>query len=506
MPVVTQGMPDWLDDSVAELARNPHSDLAAALAEAVEINPALLDTLSAATRSAQAADRASDAAESAQESAKSASAAAEGFVDLLGTKLDTAEASSRFRGLESAADPLAYLSRIKHVLTLPARPAGTLLWPQGIAVNLEDGHVYVGYNGTVGTPAVSTQRIAVYTLEGRQVSQRDVPIEGGTSSEGLPYWRNAEGQLCFLLRPAAGGQGYAILNYDTGLLGPVIPLPGGNYKSAVSGDYLYTVDSNDSINGFSRLFVYSLASMIKAGTPELVQTVVLSSRNRMEKVQSFTVNGDMAIFNHGASKSQVYLSAYSLSGGLQTAFELDKRSFAEAINAGAPGTIANPASYRHEGEGACTVGGRAWTGHVVDDNNTTYKLVLVEHNRPDGVSVSRLPVLMALDDDWTPLSLREPAVAYTVGATPRFRVDGKQTFVEGAVKGLAGAPADTVVGNLGTDAAPSRQLELPLMGSSGGGNAAWKIRPNGDLIISRTSVASPGPTTWYPFTFNWVCG
>lgn len=402
-----------------------------------------------------------------------------------------------------AADPLAYLNRIRHIVTVPARPEG-LLWPQAFSTNPDEGHLYVCYSGAVGEsgPAAS---VVVYTLDGALISSKSVTVQDGTASEGLPWFRNGSGHLCFILRPATAGRGYAIFNYDTGVLGPVIQLPGGNYKSAVSGDFFYTVDANDSTNGFGKLFVYTWAS-IKAGVPELVQTIPLASRNRMEKVQSFTVNGGVAVFNHGASKSRIYLSAYNLAGDLQTAYEMDKPGFARAVNRDAPGTIANPNSYRHESEGAWTHEGKTWTGHIVDDNNSDYKFVIVEHNRVDGVHVEPRPVPVAHDTDWAPLELRAPAVTYVVGTEPRVRRDGKTVFVDGAVKGLPASPVDVVVGNVGPQLAPSRQLELPLQISSGGAATGWKIRPNGDLLISRTQVTGSGPETWYPFSFFWPVG
>ena len=231
----------------------------------------------------------------------------------------------------------------------------------------------------------------------------------------------------------------------------------------------------------------------------------MAARNRMEKVQSFTVNGGVALFNHGASKSRFYLSAYNLAGDLQTAYEMDKPGFAEAINKGAPGTVANPASYRHESEGAWTHNGKTWTGHIVDDNSTNYKFVIVEHNNMDGVQVEPRPVALSHDTDWVDIPLSAPIAAYTDASIPQIRRIGNVAYADGAVKGLTGSPDNVVVANV-KDYAPRRQIELPLQKGALTHNTSWKIRPNGDLVVEKTTIPSPSASTWFPFQFNWPVG
>ena len=405
--------------------------------------------------------------------------------------------------VSAASDPVAYINSLKLFIKLPARPAGTLLWPQAFSVDAEASRIYVIYSGSVTTGS-PIARIAIYDLSGTLISQRDVPVSSGTSSEGAPWFRNAAGQLCFLLRPATNGVGYAIYNYDTQTLGPTIALPGGNYKSAVWGDYLYTCDANDSTNGVGRVFVWNWES-VKAEQPVLVETITLESRNMMEKVQSFTVNAGSIIFSHGPSKGNIFISAYTHTGKLQTAFQFSKADFARALNDGAPGTIKNVDSYRHESEGAAVYGGKLLTGHIVDNNSSDYVFCIVSHNELSGRNVKPLAIPMGYDTGWFTPTLAPGILPYTESGAPRIRREGNRVWVDGAIKGIPGAPSDTVVMSA-PGFGPSRQIELELQKSSSKSVAAWKVRPNGDILVSYSSLTSANADSWYPFSFSWLVG
>lgn len=407
--------------------------------------------------------------------------------------------------IDTASDPTAYLNRISGFAVVPARPAGTL-WPQAFSVNEAEGHFYVAYSGSLDSGASSTTRITTFDLTGRELHYKQFVNDSGTSSEGLVFWRNGLEQLCFAVRPANSGRGYAIFNYDTSTLGPVIPLPGGNYKSAVAGDFFYTVNSNDSTNGFNQVYVYTLSS-IKAGVPELVETIYLEARNKMEKVQSFTVNGGYIIFNHGASKGNILMSAYNLNGRLVTAFTLNKEDYADAVNATYPGMIKDRTYYRHESEGAWVYKGKTLTGHVIDNNSNDYRFVISAHNSINGTLVEARPESMKYDTGWIEIPLNPPFTAWDDASKPRMRRIGNVVYCDGAVTNVPNTfPAlGHTIANI-SGYAPSRQKELPIQESTLGGYASWKIRPGGDLVLAETTVINPDAKSWYPFDFTWVQG
>lgn len=414
--------------------------------------------------------------------------------------LTEANAATRYTSraiVSSAADPVAHLSQLAPFAQFEARPAGTLLWPQAFSINEAEQELYVGQSGPLTTGGPNTLRLSVRTMDGSIKSQKDIPIAEATSSEGLPWFKNGAGDLCFIVRPAASGVGYAIYNYTTGTMGPTIAIT-GNYKSDVEGSIFATCDAHTSTGGVGNVYLYDWES-VKAGTPTLLSTVKLESRNFMNKVQSFAVNGGALIFSHGASKTEPYVSAYTLTGKLITAFQFDKPVFADAINAGFPGTITDRANYRHESEGAYSYKGHLLTGHITDNNTSAYTFTIVRHNAVDGLFVPQIPQVMAHDTGWQPLWTAErPAPAglsaYIAGQEPQYRKIGDAFYNRGWIKGLPTSPSRVVIGTY--PFAPAIAMSAVQMTSSSK-TANWQLNTNGTIEVYNSG--NPGDaTSWYP--------
>jgi len=391
----------------------------------------------------------------------------------------------------AATDPLAHLSSVVPFAQFNARPAG-LLWPQAFSFNETAGELYTSMSGSLDGGATNSLRISVRNLDGTIKSEKTITVPLDTSSEGLPWFYNGAGDLCFVIRPASLGVGYAIYNYTTNTVGPNIAIQ-GNFKSDVEGNLFATCDASSSTSGVGAVYLYDWAS-VQAGTPTLLTTVRLEVRNTMNKVQSFAINGGHIIFSHGASKTEPYISVYTMTGKLVTAFQMDKPTFADAINSRFPGTITNRLSYRHESEGAATYKGAVLTGHVTDNNTSSYLYTILMHNRIDGARVKALPQYMAYDTGWVDITLASGILVYGAGTNPQYRRIGDIIYMRGAVKGLPTSPSSVLVGTMPAGPATTQQATQV---TSSGKTANWQINTGGSIYVLNSGNAGDA-TSWFP--------
>ena len=409
-------------------------------------------------------------------------------------KADAVTVEANATKVSDASDPLAYLNSMDVLCQFNARPEGTL-WPQGISVNEEAKELYVSMNGSLDGGTTTSLRISIRNYDGTVKSEKTITTQPATSSEGLPWFYGSGGDLCFIIRPETAGVGYAVYNYTTGTVGPTIPVK-GNYKSDVEGNIFVTCDQTSASSGVGMIYLYDWAS-IRAGVPVLLDTVVLESRNYLNKVQSFAINAGNIIFSHGASKTEPHLSVYTLTGKLVTMYQLDKPTFADAINKYAPGTITDRLSYRHESEGAATLGGKLLTGHVTDNNTSSYTFTVVRHNQVDGASVKTLAQPALFDTGWLPLPLGPGVIEYSAGSPPEYRRVGREVYLRGAVKGVAATPSSALVGTLPAGFRPAANI-VTVQTTSGAFTANWQINPAGTIYVLNSQHAGASTSSWYP--------
>jgi len=401
---------------------------------------------------------------------------------------------------DAAPDPMAYLSNVTVLAEFPIRIDSDTTWVQGVSINEDDGEIYVANQRTGGTYL----RIDVRTITGAYVSSRTIPIATGAYTEGLPWFRNSSGHLCFIVRTEAGAS-YAIYNYTTDVLGAAIPIL-GRAKADVDGNDFVTSDVWQS--DISRMYVYDWDS-VKAGAPVLRHTVVLDSAQPLfEKSQGLVVNGGYFFIIQGAAEGRPALTAYNAAGRMLTALAFDKVGFADAVNEQRPGTISNRTAYRYENEAGCTYQGKLVTLEVVNDHptdNYQARCLLIVHNEIAGSRVQTTLPAASHDTGWQPVTLRSGIAAYASDTVPRWRRIGNQVYVNGAIKGLGASPSSTPVGDIPVLGRPDRNLQWTSP-SSGGSQTNWQLSSSGVLQIMNTTFPTTGVGTWFPFSCTFATG
>ena len=402
--------------------------------------------------------------------------------------------------IQTAADPLAYINSVEVLCAWDTRPAGgESTFPQGVEVNPDAGEIYVANQG--GT----VLRIDIRSMDGTKKSSKVISTDDGAYTEGLPYWYNTRGQLCFMVRTGTGATEatYNVYNYSTGVLGPQIPIQ-GIWKAHAQGNLLITTDSRT--NDVSKFFVYDFAS-VQSESPILLNTIYAQSAGpTMEKNQGIVLNGGYIFMIQGAGGSSPVITTYNLAGHLVNAHRYGKVDFAAALNDAKPGLITSP-SYDYESEGGCTMGGSLVTMHVINNTSDikTSKTILLRHNSIGGVKLAAAAVPYVHDTGWVDLKLLGSAVRYGSDTTPRIRRVGNQVYLEGAVKGLTAGNVD--VAEIPADFRPRFNRQYTQIFGASGQSSSWQITVNpGTVKLLGVTAGTINETAWLPLSTSWLRG
>lgn len=401
--------------------------------------------------------------------------------------------------VDGASDPLAHLHHVDVFLSVIARPEAGY-FAQAMSANESEGHLYIAFLATIGSERkIRIQRWDVATSTKVDESTATTSyINAGT--EGIAWFRNSSGQLCFIIRGGTAGFEYQIFNYETGAIGSPITIQGA-HKSAQEGNYFFTCSSGSAANGVDAVYVYDWES-IKAGTPTLVQTIRLDIMPYPTKVQSFTVNNGYIILSHGAHKENAWVSVYDMNGRFVRIFGISPEQMLEL------GQIVKPdlnSLVNHESEGATVWKGQLLTGHALwnDDDTTNGPFVVLRHNVPSG---KRLKTKTHVPTNpWTLLALSS---GVTTGGThpPAVIRDSTMVTLEGIVSGLSGG-ANVQIGSFDSKYAPRQTLRYtcPVIGASGY-TASITISTGGVVTLAGTnhpSAASAPTTLQYQISHMW---
>lgn len=248
-------------------------------------------------------------------------------------------------------------------------------YPQGFSVNKATNELYLATQITAQTET----RIEIHDLTtGELKSTKSFTNESNAFSEGIPFFYNDSGQLCFIVS-VVNGNGYAIFNYDTETVGSNIDIS-GKFKWGVEGNnFVSTIATPGQLWKYS---VYTWES-IKNGAPVLVSDVPTEMMGNLhQKPQGITPADGKVYMSMGAYKTHISLQAYDIDGKIVTKIDYSKSGVAELINENYPGTISNTEDYLLESEGVYTVGHTLTIGVVADG-----KFYLMSVGEPDGKKV-----------------------------------------------------------------------------------------------------------------------
>lgn len=270
----------------------------------------------------------------------------------------------------------AYITNLKILLRTDWQESTTSHWyPQGFSINKDKNELYLSTEITGGTET----RIEIYNLTTGEFKGMKSFVNGANSySEGIPYFYNANGELCFIVS-VVNDNGYAIFNYDTGKVGNNIPI-NGKFKCGVEGNNFVTTDA--FLENITKYSVYDWDS-IQTGNPIFKQDVYVEQMGNLnQKSQGLTVSNGKIYLTMGAWETTISLQAYDIDGKIVTKVEFSKPDLAKFINEHYPNSITDVENYLLETEGAYTLGHTLMLGVVANG-----KFYLMSAGELDGTKI-----------------------------------------------------------------------------------------------------------------------
>ncbi|YAB12824.1 BppU family phage baseplate upper protein [Lactiplantibacillus plantarum] len=218
----------------------------------------------------------------------------------------------------------AYITSLKIPLRCGWQDLSSGWYPQGFSVNKDKNELYLSTEITGGTET----RIEIHVLStGDLKSMKSFTNEANSFSEGIPYFYNTDGDLCFIVS-IVNGNGYAIFNYDAGTIGSNIII-NGKFKWGVEGNNFVTTDAFET--NITKYSVYDWES-IKSGSPTLQQDIYTETTGALfAKSQGMTMANGNAYLTLGAYGTTLGLQSYKPSGKISKQVEFNKQSIAEFI-------------------------------------------------------------------------------------------------------------------------------------------------------------------------------
>jgi hypothetical protein len=244
----------------------------------------------------------------------------------------------------STNNPLKFLDFQKAILKFPVRDVkDTNTWIQGASVNQKDNELYIARQSNGGL---------VLTIERRNLSTgkvkdtKRVSIKAGTYAEGLPWFTNSEGELCFFVRQVPVDQ-ISIFNYTNNKVERTVKLLGGSKIGADFNKKIF-VTFNETLD---KIYLYDFASATQ-GDPHLLRTIYIKGEELLfEKPQGITIFKDKIIISHGSGYGNPAVSVVNMKGKVEDVFYFSLIDYSEMINATYPNLITNKENYHYENEG-----------------------------------------------------------------------------------------------------------------------------------------------------------
>ncbi|WBF79063.1 minor tail protein [Arthrobacter phage Hankly] len=400
--------------------------------------------------------------------------------------------------LKNSSDPLTNLENIALLCDFPVRENGETLWPQGVSINRDENEIYVSNQS--GT----TLRIDIRDLTtGVRKSSRTIITEDQSWSEGIPWFYNANNDLCFVIRPKGGTPAqssfYSIYNYTTDVIGSPVAILGG-VRSDLDGDFFVTSDA--WTRTVSNFYIYDWTS-IKNGVPTLLATVPANGGlyNTAAKNQGLAyVNGNFFLVEGEQTENPTFM-AWNSSGQLALTKQFSRAAFMSLVNKLKPGLLTN-ASYLYETEGATNLDGKLVSVQIV--NNTPAvaangRVLVLQHNRIDGVRGIMQPVPSYIyDTGWIPMTLESGWTAANGALAPAYRREGNTVKIQGSILNTTASNTFTKFATLPAGFKPKGIVPF---GRTANTTTIISGRANADGTLE--SWSSAATTAWRTIDASW---
>ncbi|PZW79976.1 hypothetical protein [Bacillus sp. AG442] len=149
-----------------------------------------------------------------------------------------------------------YLNYQKIIFSVPARDH-TRPFPQALSINQDDDELYIARQENGGTVCI----ISRYQLSSAKFKDsKQFAITNSTYNEGLPWFKNSSGDLCFLVRQKFENE-LSIFNYTSGEIVQTMQVL-GSYKTGNDIDKKYFISGNSTNEKMDRIYIYDFQSIV----------------------------------------------------------------------------------------------------------------------------------------------------------------------------------------------------------------------------------------------------
>ena len=237
-----------------------------------------------------------------------------------------------------------FLDFQKAIIKFPVRGINdNLTWIQSVSINQNDNEVYVARQSNGGNILI----IEIMDLKTGLIKKTNqVYMEPGTYAEGLPWFYNDEGNLCFLVRQVRENQ-ISIYNFTKNKVEKSFNLLG---RSKIGFDFEknYLITTNTTLDTF---YIYSFKSVVM-GIPELLHSIRTNRDGLMfEKPQGITMLDNKIIISHGASNGNPAISILNMDGQMEDVYFFEKNSFSNMVRNSYSNLSMNKEKWEYENEG-----------------------------------------------------------------------------------------------------------------------------------------------------------
>jgi len=226
--------------------------------------------------------------------------------------------------------------------TTPTTLEGRSDFIQGASFNSKKKEYYVARQLNGGEYSTITRYSMVTRTE---IDSKEFEHSTGAYTEGLPFFYNERGELCFFVRTTYD-MNIAIFNYDTGELGSNRGMLGGS-KLGSDPDNKYLITHFGDANRCEGLYLYDFDEATR-GNMRLLRKIYFDGEIiNGEKVQGVTMINNVIYLGRG--KTQPTVTAVNMSGKTIATYDFDRKDLAAMINVWAP--CIEGTSYEYESEG-----------------------------------------------------------------------------------------------------------------------------------------------------------
>jgi len=226
--------------------------------------------------------------------------------------------------------------------TTPTTLEGRADFIQGAAFNNKKNEYYVARQLNGGEYTTITRYSMITRTE---IDSKEFQHSTGAYTEGLPFFYNDRGELCFFVRTTYD-MNIAIFNYDTGELGSNRGMLGGS-KLGSDIDNKYLITHFGDANRCEGLYLYDFDEATR-GNMRLYRKIYFDGEIvNGDKVQGVTMINNVIYLGRG--KQNPTVTAINMSGRTIATYDFDRKDFADMINQWAP--CIEGTSYEYESEG-----------------------------------------------------------------------------------------------------------------------------------------------------------